>query len=88
MPFQRYTSEVLEGINGILAPYVGKLMARTAAGAHCRDLGIDGGMMSRQQVDALLGKLGLGLVIFLGKDKTALVMDTLRSAIEEMGEAS
>ena len=86
MPFQRYTNDVLESINGVLAPYVGKLMARTAAGAHCRDLGIHGGVMTRAQVNALLDKLGLGLIIFLGRDKTAAVIDTLRRSIDGLQE--
>lgn len=87
MPFQRSTKGVLEVINGILAPYVGGLMARTAASAHCRDLGIVGDAMGRTQIDALLTKLGLGLVIFLGKDKTAAVVETMRRAIEDLREA-
>ena len=62
-------------------------MARTAASAHCRDLGIVGDAMGRGQVDALLGKLGLGLVIFLGKDKTAAVVETMRRSIEDLREA-
>jgi hypothetical protein len=86
LPFQRSTQEVLEAINGILAPYVGGLMARTAASAHCRDLGIVGGAMGRTQIDALLGKLGLGLVIFLGKDKTAAVVEAMRRAIDDLQE--
>jgi hypothetical protein len=87
LPFQRSTKEVLDAINGILAPYVGGLMARTAASAHCRDLGIVGDAMGRTQIDALLSKLGLGLIIFLGKDKTAAVVETLRRAIEDLQEA-
>jgi hypothetical protein len=87
LPFQRSPKAVLEAINGVLAPYVGGLMARTAASAHCRDLGIVGDAMGRTQIEALLGKLGLGLVIFLGKDKTAAVVETLRRTIEELQEA-
>ena len=88
MPFQRYTAEVLESINGVLAPYVGPLMARTAASAHCRDLGIAGGAMSREQVEALLGRLELGLAIFLGRDRTAMVVGSMRRAIEDLREAA
>ena len=86
MPFQRSTNDVLESINGVLAPYVGKLMARTAASAHCRDLGIHGGAMSRDQVDALLAKLGLGLIIFVGKDKAQTMVETMRRAIDGLQE--
>jgi hypothetical protein len=87
VPFQRYTNDVLDSINGILAPLIGKLMARTAAGAHCRDLGIQGGTIGRDQVDALIAKLGLGLIIFLGRDKTAAVVDAMRRAIDDLQEA-
>jgi len=86
VPFQRSTNDVLDSINGVLSPYVGKLMARTAASAHCRDLGINGGAMSRAQVDALLGKLGLGLIVFIGKDKAQTVVETMRRAIDGLQE--
>ena len=88
MPFQRNTSEVLESISRILAPLVGNLMARTAASAHCRDLGIQGGVMTGEQVEALLAKLGLGLIIFLGKDRANSVVASLRQAIHELQEAA
>jgi len=86
VPFRRSTDDVLESINGVLSPYVGKLMARTAASAHCRDLGIHAGEMSREQVDALLGKLGLGLIVFIGKDKAQTVVETMRRAIDGLQE--
>lgn len=88
MAFQRYTSEVQASINGILAPLVGGLMARTAASAHCRELGIQGIVMTGEQVEALLAKLGLGLIIFLGKDKTTGVIAAMRQAIQELREAA
>jgi hypothetical protein len=86
LPFQRSTNDVLESINGVLAPYVGRLMARTAAGAHCRDLGIHGPSMGREQVEALLAKLGLGLVVFVGQEKAAGVVEAMRRAIDGLQE--
>jgi hypothetical protein len=86
VPFQRSTNDVLESINGVLSPYVGKLMARTAASAHCRDLGIHGAAMGREQVEALLAKLGLGLIVFVGKDKAAGVVEAMRRAIDGLQE--
>jgi hypothetical protein len=85
--FQRSTPEVLEAIHQVLAPYVGRLMARTAASAHCRDLGIDSAVMSRPQIESLLDKLGLGLIIFLGKEKTSMVVESMRRAIDSLGAA-
>jgi hypothetical protein len=86
VPFQRSTNDVLESINGVLSPYVGKLMARTAASAHCRDLGIHGTAMGREQVEALLAKLGLGLIVFVGKDKATGVVEAMRRAIDGLQE--
>jgi len=42
--------------------------------------------MSRDQVDALLGKLGLGLIVFIGKDKAQAVVETMRQAIDGLQE--
>lgn len=86
-PFRRRTQEVLDAIYLVLAPFVGDLMARSAAVAHCRDLGISGAVIGREEVDALLERLGLGLVIFVGREKTATVVATMKSAIEALAEA-
>lgn len=85
-PFRKSTGEVLQTIQGELSPYVGNLMARTAAAAHCRDLGFHGSALDRHQVEALLQKIRLGLVIFLGKEKTEAVIQDMRRAIARLGE--
>ena len=85
---RRNTSEVLETISRVLEPYIGRLMARTSATAHCNDLGIRSLIMDGQQIEALLEKLGLALIIFLGRDKAATVVDAMRSAIAALKEAS
>jgi hypothetical protein len=87
-PFRRNTGEVLEVIQASLSPYVGRLMARTAAAAHCRTLGIDGERIDDGQIDQLLEKLKLGLVIFVGKDKTDAVIASIRRGIDALGGAS
>lgn len=86
-PFHRNTGEVLEVIQASLSPYVGRLMASTAAVAHCRTLGIDGEQIDGAQIDQLLEKLKLGLVIFVGKDKTDSVIASIRRALEALGDA-
>jgi len=86
-PFLRNTGEVLEVIQASLSPYVGRLMASTAAAAHCRTLGIDGDRIDGNQLDQLLEKLKLGLVIFVGKDKTDAVIASIRRAVEALGDA-
>jgi len=75
------TSEAVEVVVKVMAPYVGNTMARSATEAHCQKLGITGGAVSPEQLDALLGKLGGGLNIFLGRDKSASVVAQARLAL-------
>ena len=84
---RRNTSEVLDAISHVLEPYIGKLMARTSASAHCNDLGIRSAVIDGLQIEALLEKLGLALIIFLGKDKAATVVVAMREAIASLGAA-
>jgi hypothetical protein len=65
----------------VLAPYIGDTMARSATEAHCLKLGIAGATVSAEQLEALLGKLGGGLNIFLGRDKSAVVITEARRAL-------
>jgi hypothetical protein len=75
------TAEVLDSIAGVLSPYLGKMMARASAGAHFQDLGIDGEAVDRQKVDALVNKVGKGLNLFLGRDKSKLVVEEIWQAL-------
>jgi hypothetical protein len=74
------TSEAVEVMVKTMAPYIGDTMARSATEAHCQKLGI-AATMSHDQLDALLGKLGGGLNIFLGRDKSAAVIADVRGAL-------
>ncbi|HEX6864878.1 MAG TPA: hypothetical protein VF414_18750 [Thermoanaerobaculia bacterium] len=85
---RKNTGEVLETISRVLEPYIGRLMARTSATAHCNDLGIRAAVVDGQQIEALLEKLGLALIIFLGRDKAATVVDAMRAAIAALKEAA
>ena len=85
---RRDTGEVLQAIHRVLTPYVGKLMASTAASAHCRDLGIAGEAMDETQLDVLLQRLHLGLVIFLGQERSALVVAAMRREISTLHEVT
>lgn len=82
----RNTGEVLGAIDEILTPYVGKLIASTAGAAHCEKLGLAGSILDESQIEVLLEKLGLGLVIFLGQEKTDAVVGSMRSAITSLEE--
>lgn len=84
---RRNTGEVLEVIQASLSPYVGRLMAKTAAAAHCQTLGIAGERIDGGQIDQLLEKLKLGLIIFVGKEKTDAVIASIRRGIAALGEA-
>jgi hypothetical protein len=75
------TTEAIEAVVKVLAPYIGDVMARSATEAHCLKLGIAGGTVSPEQLEALLGKLGGGLNIFLGRDKSAAVIAEARLAL-------
>ena len=81
------TSEAVEVMASVLAPYIGDTMARSATEAHCQKLGITAGTVSPEQLEALLGKLGGGLNIFLGRDKSAAVVAEARRALAAL-EAS
>ena len=80
------TSEAVEVIVKAMAPYIGDTMARSATEAHCQKLGISGAMSPEQQ-EALLGKLGGGLNIFLGREKSASVIAEVRDALAAPGGA-
>jgi hypothetical protein len=75
------TAEVVDAMVKVMGPYIGNTMARSAIEAHCQKLGIAGTTVSPEQVEALLGKLGAGLNIFLGRDKSAAVIAEARGAI-------
>jgi hypothetical protein len=74
------TEEALQTIVRVVAPYVGETMARSAAQAHCQKLGV-GTDIGRDQLDALISRLGSGLNIFLGREKSSRVVTELRGAM-------
>jgi hypothetical protein len=80
------TNQALPIVVKVMAPYVGDTMARSATEAHCQKMGITGGSISPAQVDELLAKLGAGLNIFLGKDKSATVIAEVRAALAAEGK--
>ncbi len=81
------TAEVLDSIAEVLSPYLGKLMARASASAHFQDLAIAGEQVDRQKVEALVERVGKGLNLFLGRDKSKLVVEEIRRALDHLGGA-
>jgi hypothetical protein len=76
------TRETIDSVVKVLGPYIGETMARSATEAHCHKLGIaDGSAVSAEQLENLLGKLGGGLNIFLGRDKSKTAIGEVRDAI-------
>jgi hypothetical protein len=81
-----HTNEAVPIMVRIMAPYVGDTMARSATETHCQKLGITGGSINPEQIDMLLARLGAGLNIFLGKDKSATVIAEVRTALAAEGK--
>jgi hypothetical protein len=74
--------ETVDSVVKVLGPYIGETMARSATEAHCHKLGMnDAGGVSAEQLESLLGKLGNGLNIFLGRDRSKAAIGEVRAAI-------
>jgi hypothetical protein len=80
------TKEAVPIMARVLAPYVGDTMARSATEAHCQKLGVAGGSLDPEQLELLLARLGAGLNIFLGNDKSAAVIAEVRVALAAEGK--
>ncbi len=75
-------SEAVDAVVKVLAPHIGDTMARSATEAHCQKLGITSAVsVQLDQLESLLGKLGGGLNIFLGREKSAAVIGEVRQAL-------
>jgi len=78
---------VVSQIVRVLSPYLGATMAAASARAHCEKLGIVGQSMSAEQAEALIGKLASGLAVFVGREKSAVVVGEIRRAVSTGGTA-
>ncbi len=76
-------AKIVEGVT----PYLGQTMARASVSTHRQKLGIDGQHMTVDQLEALVNKIGTGLIIFVGRDKSAQIVRELQSTVRAMGEA-
>jgi hypothetical protein len=79
------TAEAVDTIIKAMTPFTGEFMARSATQAHCKNLGMVGDHVSREQLEKLLDKLGSALNVFLGREKSALVIADLRRALQSRG---
>ncbi len=78
-------SDVIDVITEAIAPYLGPAMARSAVLAHVQKLGCDGGELAPDQVDALVARIGAGLNIFVGRDRSGAILEEVRSALRKVG---
>jgi len=72
---------VVSQIVQILSPYLGGTMAEASARAHCEKLGISGATITREQAEALIGKIASGLAVFIGREKAGAVVEEIRKAV-------
>lgn len=76
---------VVAEVTRLLAPVLGESMARASTQAHGQKLQIQNGQVTGEQVEALLGKLGSGLAVFVGREKAATLTADLRTAVAQLG---
>ena len=79
------TDDVLAELARVLSPYVGATMAEASARAHCQKLGIVGPTLEKDQLAALIAKLGSGLTVFVGRQKSQSVVEEMRKALGQGG---
>jgi hypothetical protein len=81
------TKDAVETIVGMLSPYLGETVARSAALAHCQKLGIlvEGTDITKEQLEALLRRFAQGLNIFVGREKAAVVVGEIQAAMARAG---
>ena len=75
-------AKIVEGVT----PYLGQTMARASVSTHRDKLGIDGRHITVDQVEALVNRIGTGLIIFVGRDKSAQIVRELQSRVRALGE--
>jgi hypothetical protein len=76
------TSDAVQVMVKVLGPHIGETMARSAAEAHCRKLDLLDGTIGSDQVEQVLGRLGSGLNIFLGRERSGTVIAEVRRALQ------
>jgi hypothetical protein len=79
------SERALETIVGTLVPHLGTTMAKAAVVAHSQKLGIDGGEISPEQIEALLHKILVGMSIFVGREKAVAISEEARAAVRGLG---
>lgn len=68
-----------------LAPFVGASMARASVNGHLDKLDVQGGLVTTDQLDTLLGRIGPGLSVFVGPARGAEVIEKIRGELRGAG---
>ena len=68
-------------ITSALTPYIGRTMAESSIATHCKRLGLDAARLDGAAIERLLHHLGLGLNIFIGRDKSEAVIRDVRVSL-------
>ena len=75
------SESVVEALTQTLTPYIGANMARSAVRAQKERLGFEGAVMSGEQAEGLITKVGNGLNVFLGRERAAQVVEEMRRTL-------
>jgi len=75
------TTELEEAIARILSPYLGQTMARASVRAHYQRLGLVGSRLDDDQVSTLVQKIHAGLNVFVGREKSARIVEDLMKTL-------
>lgn len=71
----------IEEIIAGLQPYIGEMMARAAVKNEIVKMKIDSPELTPKDLDALITRLGLGLNIFVGRQKARDIVETLKERV-------
>jgi hypothetical protein len=74
------TEQALAKIVQAFAPVLGQTMAAAAVEMHRQKIGLDGALLTEKQLDELLHRLGTGLIIFVGREKSEQIVREAREA--------
>ncbi len=77
--------QVIGAIVRLLAPYIGENMARASTRGHCDKLGFKGARLRSEQIELLVSTLSSGLSVFVGREKTALIVVSMHKEIGKLG---
>lgn len=75
-------------VSRMLSPFLGETMARASVIGHRDRLGIGGPEVNGDQVRALMEKIRAGLNVFVGREKSAGIVEEIVKALEQRGAAS